>query len=237
MSTLIGNQNTDYSTKTDRYISEQWGIEPMINRNFLPANAISIKLKNTGPVDLSNYIKLIERKQTTAGTPIIALKRESSSVIASPAPQGVHPEEIATSKVLSNSLIEFWKKEPKFGLGLRRFALKTEEVLSFVSIIPIVGGTLKGAMGVVQSIAALVAGIFASVPAIFNVGKSRPIFFEALKHAKHGLVNIITGIFEAIPGVGVAKFVRKCIIQRRLISSGAQVTGQEHKMFSYKNID
>jgi hypothetical protein len=83
-----------------------------------------------------------------------------------------------------------------------------ENVLSHISAFPVAGilaGVAKICMGTVQAITALACGILMLVPSICKNDYSS--IHYSWTHIKHGIANIVAGVFEGTPILGTIIYV------------------------------
>ncbi len=86
-----------------------------------------------------------------------------------------------------------------------KFLLNAERTLTKISIVPIIGtvsGIVKIAMGTLQTVICSIAWLIFKFPAKDNENALK-IFEVSQIYVFHGLGNIVAGLVEAIPFVGL----------------------------------
>jgi hypothetical protein len=123
--------------------------------------------------------------------------------------------------------------------SIERNLSRTENVLSSLAAIPIIGtvpAVAKVAMGTVQTITALFIATVAGLPAAAFGNKK--ILERSWTHIKNGIGNIAAGAVEAIPLVGTGVFIMRFKRAMGLGVPGKSINldTQELKWLSYPSL-
>jgi hypothetical protein len=81
-----------------------------------------------------------------------------------------------------------------------------ESGLSDLAPIVLIGraaGVIRVAVGIIHTITALALSIFMTLPALL-IRDCRPVWDHCVRHIGHGLYDVVAGVFEVIPVIGVA---------------------------------
>lgn len=123
-------------------------------------------------------------------------------------------------------------------MGIDRTMNNLENELSKISAYPVIGtvaGTAKFAMGLTQSLTALVCGILSIAPAA--VIRDWKYANRSWTHFKHGFGNMLAGTIEAIPGVQTLVYVIRKIPSSVTSDLKAHLyTNHENKFMPYKSL-
>ena len=111
-------------------------------------------------------------------------------------------------------------------VGLNRVENALSMAAGATLIFPLFGA-IKVKMGVIQLVAAVVSGIFASLYARAT-GNQKALWY-ATKHVNHGVGNIIRGVIEMVPIV-------QTLVNFRLLST-RDIDDQENKEMRYDRSD
>ena len=95
---------------------------------------------------------------------------------------------------------------------------------------------LRAVFGVIQFAAA--ATTFAFSLFFCTSSEGRDVIFHSLRHIFHGLVNILTGILQAIPIVGTVMggIQASKATEYSSVNGGIYTNDQRHKFFGYSTI-
>lgn len=111
------------------------------------------------------------------------------------------------------------------------FLLKTERVLTKIAMAPIIiGGAVKVVLGTLQTVICSIAWLIFKIPAKDNKAAQKR-FETAQVYILHGLANIVCGLVEAIPFIGL---ISACYVRPKVCEGN--LDHQDDKFVPYPEI-
>lgn len=121
-------------------------------------------------------------------------------------------------------------------VGIDRKLDSIENTLSNIAAFP-VAGTLAGStiaiLGIIQTTTAIAVGILIFIPSVQS--ENWTLVHYSWTHIKHGLGNIVGGVFSAIPIVGTAMYFYRQM-PKNSVSQVYINSGHEHKFMPYASL-